>query len=216
MDKMKQYVVFTVLGSVLILAAGWFLLVSPKRSEAADLQGQTAMQISANLQLQNKLAMLKSQAKSLPKQQAKLAAVAAKIPDNPALPALVRALTKASASAGIELLSVTPGAPTAVAAAAAPAAPVAGSKAAASTSTSTASAATGSLSNIPLTLTLAGGYFQVEQFLNNLENLSRAMRVTSVTMAPGANPLKVAPTGTTAVAPLSDRRTQTSTVAGFV
>jgi len=40
MDKLKQYVTFTVLGCLVVLAAGWFLLVSPKRSEAAELRAQ--------------------------------------------------------------------------------------------------------------------------------------------------------------------------------
>ena len=33
---------------LLILLGSWFLLVSPKKSEAADLQAQTATQISQN------------------------------------------------------------------------------------------------------------------------------------------------------------------------
>ena len=61
------------------------------------------------------------------KSRAKLAAVAAKIPDNPALPNLIRALTTASKSTGVELVTLTPGTPTAAAvpAAAPGAAPVA-------------------------------------------------------------------------------------------
>jgi type IV pilus assembly protein PilO len=218
MDKMKQYVVFAVLGCLFVLAAGWFLLVSPKRSEAADLNSQAAAQITQNLQLQNALSMLKSQAQGLPKQQARLAAVAAKIPDNPALPALVRALTTASAAAGIELVSVTPTAPTAVTGAATPAAaPVAGAKAAAPRRS------VGQLSNIQLTLSVAGDYFSVEEFLANLEKLPRAMRVTGVTMAPGSNPLKAPAGGTaastsgaTAAVPASDGKTLTTTITGFV
>jgi type IV pilus assembly protein PilO len=217
MDKMKQYVVFAVLGCLLVLAAGWFLLVSPKRSEAADLNSQAAAQITQNLQLQNALSMLKSQAQGLPKQQARLAAVAAKIPDNPALPALVRALTTASAAAGIELFSVTPGTPSPVSgAAASTAAPVAGAKAAAPR------ASAGQLSSISLNLTISGDYFSVEEFLANLEKLPRAMRVTTVTLAPGSNPLKpaagaaAASTSGTAAAPASDGKTLTATVTGLV
>src|SRR3954466_5832035 len=116
MDKLKQYVVFTVLGCLVVLAAGWFLLVSPKRSSAAELRTQSAASVRDNQTLEAKLQVLKAQARDLPKQQAKLAAVAAKIPDNPALPAMVRALTTASQSAGVELVSMTPGTPAAVAA----------------------------------------------------------------------------------------------------
>ena len=90
MDKLKQWVALTLLGCLAIAAAGWFLLVSPKRSEAAELRAQTESQEATNAKLRNELQVLKAQAKDLPKEQAKLAAVAAKIPDNPALPGLVR------------------------------------------------------------------------------------------------------------------------------
>jgi type IV pilus assembly protein PilO len=205
MDKLKQYVVFAVLGSLVVLAAGWFLLVSPKRSQAADLRTQAATAVTANSQLENQLQVLKAQAKDLPKQQAKLAAVAAKIPDNPALPALIRALTTAGTSAGVELVSVTPGTPVAVAAAAA--APAAAAPAAPAAGVSTA----GQLAAIPLTLSIAGGYFQVEQFVANLENLPRSMRLTTLTVAPGANPVKPVKTGS-----VDDGRSLLTTVTGQV
>ena len=219
MDKLKQYVVFTVLGCLMVLAAGWFLLVSPKRSEAADLRAQGEAQVAANAQLQTKLTVLKAQAKDLPKQQAKLAAVAAKIPDNPALPALIRALTTASTAAGIELVSVTPGAPAAAGAATVagrPAGPAAApaTGAAPAAAPAAASASAGQLASIPLTLSVAGGYFQVQQFLANLENLPRSMRITGLTLAPGANPVKKAPAGATA--PVDDGKSLTSTITGQV
>lgn len=203
MDKLKQYAVFTLLGCLLVLAAGWFMLVSPKRSEADDLRVQAATQVTANAQLETQLAVLKAQAKDLPKQQAKLAAVAARIPDNPALPALVRALTTAATSAGIELVSLTPGAP-AVAGAAAPGAPVApGAAGPAPAGTA------GQLAVIPLSLSVVGGYFQVEQFVSNLENLPRSARITALTLSPGANPLKKAGSA-------DDGRSLTTTITGQV
>ena len=60
MDKLKQYVTLTVLGAVVILAAGWFLLVSPKKGEAADLQTQAASQVSANAVLETQLQVLRA------------------------------------------------------------------------------------------------------------------------------------------------------------
>ena len=39
---------------------------------------------------------------------------------------------------------------------------------------------------IPLTINVVGGYFEAEQFLANLENLPRALRVTNLTMTPGS------------------------------
>jgi type IV pilus assembly protein PilO len=210
MEKLKQYVVFTVLGCLVVLAAGWFLLVSPKRSDAADLRNTAAEVASQNAQLQTQLQVLKAQAKALPKQQAALAAVAAKIPDNPALPALVRSLTAAATSAGVELVSVTPGTPSVPAAAAAPAAPAVPGKPAAAAASSSA----GLLSQIPVTLNVVGGYFQVEQFVSNLEGLQRSMRVSGLTVAPGANPVKRTTTGASAQA--EDGKSLASTITAQV
>lgn len=210
MDKLKQYVVFTVLGCVVVLAAGWFLLVSPKRGEAADLRVQAESQVSANAQLANQLQVLKAQAKNLPRQQATLARVAAKIPDNPALPSMIRALTTAATSAGVELVTVTPGQPTSVTVApASAAAPAAGAASAAANSSSA-----GTLAQIPLTLNVVGGYFQVEQFVANLENLPRSMRLSSLALAPGSNPVKSAVAGSTAN--VADGKSLTTTITGQV
>src|SRR4028119_460004 len=127
MDKLKQWVLFTVVGCLAVLAAGWFLLISPKKAEATDPVAQTAVQETTNDGLRTQLQVLKAQAKALPKKQADLARVATKIPDNPAMPSLIRALTTAATSAGVELISVTPGVPVAVEAApgTAPVAPAA-------------------------------------------------------------------------------------------
>ncbi|HUR52222.1 MAG TPA: type 4a pilus biogenesis protein PilO [Mycobacteriales bacterium] len=200
-SKMKQWVALTVVGVLAVLAAGWFLLISPKRSEAAQVRTEVASQETTNSGLQTQLAMLKAQAKTLPQQQARLALVAAKIPDNPALPSLIRTLSDAAADAGVELVSLSPGAPSPVAvAAAAPTTPVAGATGAAPAAaapttltgagTAAGTASAGVLNAIPLSINVVGGYFQLEQFFDKLEELSRAAKVTGFTMTPGANPLK--------------------------
>lgn len=208
MDKLKQYVALTVVGCLGIMAAGWFLLVSPKRAEAAAVREQTLSQESTNAGLRTQLEVLQAQAKDLPKKQADLARVAAKIPDNPSLPSLIRALTAASTSAGVEFVSVTPGAPAAVAAAAA--APVAAAPADPAAAPAAAGPA-GSLAAIPVAINVVGGYFEVEQFIAALENLPRALRVTNLTLAPGASP-----TDKEKAASTEDGRTLTSTITGSV
>lgn len=221
MDKLKQWVALTVVGVLAIGAASWFLLVSPKRSEAADLRTQTAAVETSSMQLQTQLGVLKALAKDLPKAQADLAAVAAKVPDNPALPSLIRALTKAADEAGVELVSLSPGRPTTVAAdkaSSVSARPVAGATGSApvATGTSTATQATqttpasaastpaasgaGTLQAISLDVQVVGKYFAVEQFFDKLENLTRAFKVTAFTMAPGTSPTAHVATSGSAVA----------------
>ncbi len=182
MDKLKQWVTLTVLAALVIAAGGWFLLVSPQRAEATALNEQAAAQDSSNAALQNTLAVLKAQSLELPAEQAKLAAVTTKIPATPELPSLIYALTKASDDSGVQFLSLTPGEPVAKTVAVAPVVNEDG--------TTVAAAPVSSLQVIPVTIGVNGGYFETQRFLAALEDLPRALRVTVLGLAPGANPLE--------------------------
>lgn len=209
MDAMKKWVAAGVAGCLAVLALGWAGLVSPRRSEAAELVEAAQAQEAGNAALRNQLAVLKAQAKELPKQQAKLAAVAAKLPASKQMPALIRALSTAAEETGVELVSLTPGKAVLAQVAAAPAAvaPVAGNAAAAAVAApgtpptvpnagAAPTAAGRQLAVIPLTLNVVGGYFQVQQFLAQVEELTRAVRMTNVSVAPGLNPVApAAPAG---------------------
>lgn len=221
MDKLKQWIALTALAAVAIMAAGWFLLISPKKAESAELQVQTAAQESTNQTLQAQLAVLKAQAKDLPKKQAELARVAAKIPDNPGLPALIRALTLASTTAGVDFVSVTPGAPVPVtapvaAAVVAPAgttaSPAAEAAAPAVRPAGAAGGVAGTLLSIPVALNVVGDYFEVEQFLAELEGLPRAFKVSNLSLAPGTSPTARGEGATST----EDGRSLTSTITGTV
>ena len=222
MDKVKQWIGLTVLVVLVIMAGGWFLLISPKNSEASDLTTQVAAKQVENSGLTTRLALLKGQAKGLPVQQAKLARVAAKIPDNPALPALIRALDKAAAETDVELVSLSPTTPAAYASVGAAVTPVVPAPAAApAVATGSATppalvpqvAAASPLQQIGVSLNVVGSYFQVEQFLDRLENLQRAFKVNGFTLAPGTNPLKVSPA---AASTAQLGKTLTATITGQV
>ncbi len=193
MDKLTQWVSLTVVGCLAIVAAGWFLLISPKKADAEALRTQADERVAANGVLETQLTLLRAQAKELPKKQADLARVAAQIPDNPSLPALIRSVTAASTAAGVELVSITPSAPVApVVAAPVTKAPAAESPAAAQTTPTAAapaaSGAAGTLTTIPLTLNAVGDYYDIAQLMANLETLPRSMRFVDVSLAPGLNP----------------------------
>ena len=161
MDKVKRWVALAAVVSVGVLAAGWFLLVQPKHAEAAELRAQAEQEATANDAMRTHLAVLKAQARNLPKQQAKLAEVSEEIPDDPALPSLIRALMSASEASGVEFLSLTPGTPTAA----------------------------GSLSLVPVTINVVGGYYEVEHYVTLLEDLPRALRVSNLAVTPGTSPV---------------------------
>ena len=96
MDKMRQWTMLTLISVVVIVAAGWFLVVSKQKHKAAELRTQVTGQQATNAGLQSQVSQLEQQKKGLPAQQALLARAAQRIPDNPALPALIRQLSTAA------------------------------------------------------------------------------------------------------------------------
>src|SRR4051794_5198741 len=175
-DKLKQWALLTVIAVLAVFAAGWFLLISPKRTEAAGLHATAASYDARSATLRGELAMLEAQARDLPKQEARLKEIGRKIPASPDLPTFIRTLTDAAKSAGVELDSLAPARPVAGSGAtvAAPGTPDA----------ATGAAVTGTeLSNVPVSLQVSGSYFQLEEFLHNLEELPRAFLVTQFSVA---------------------------------
>lgn len=176
MTRTRQWAVFTALGCAAVLVVGWMLVVRPQHSHASSLRAQAASAQQTNQQVQTQIAQLRQQEKGLPAQQAKLAKAAQLIPDNPALPALIRQLSAAADGAGVTLVSLAPSTPTMVQSSAAGAAPAAG--AAAPASGAAAPAAGGSpLAAIPVTIQVQGSYYNLIQFFSAVENLSRAVLV---------------------------------------
>src|SRR3954465_14722658 len=155
MNKTRQWSMLTAVACLAILAAGWFLVVKPQRSHAASLRTQTSSVQTSNGQLQSQVNQLKQQQKDLPAQQKRLSQIATKIPDNPALPALIRQLSAAADGAGVTLVSLAPGPPPL---ATAPAA-AATTSSAASASSAASTAAPSPLATIPLAVQVQGTYF---------------------------------------------------------
>lgn len=175
---------------VAVFVASWFLVIAPKRGEASDLEAQTTTQDQANSMLEQKIRQLQVQQQDLPKQEARLATLHQQIPDNPALPSLIRGLSAAGRQVGVTLDSLAPSAPVqAVAAVAAPvtSTPATGTTGSTGTTTTVAPAASAAtLWQIPLNITVTGSYFELEQFLNKLEGQHRSLLVTGFQIAPAA------------------------------
>lgn len=183
MTKMRQWSMLTGLAVLVVFAAGWFLAVSPQRHHAAALHTQTVTQQSANAELLSQINQLKQQKQGLPAQQRLLDRFAAQIPDNPALPALIRELASAANSAGVDLESLAPTTPTAaVTSTTGTAAPTAAST---STGTTPPVAHAGqSLDQISVVIKVTGSYYNVESFFAAVEKMKRALRVTQWSAAP--------------------------------
>ncbi|MDQ1620415.1 MAG: hypothetical protein QOE19_2984 [Actinomycetota bacterium] len=170
MTQARRWSLLAAVTAVAVLAAGWFLLLSPKRGEAAELRTQTAASEQANLQLRSKLEQLKALAPELPKREAEFAAIRRQIPDNPALPELIRQLTAAAEKSGADLVALAPETPKVLTPASAPVA------------AGTTAPAGEQLYQVPLKVQLEGSYSQLEDFVERLEKLRRVMLVTSFTL----------------------------------
>jgi len=187
MTRLRQLWLLTALGSLAVLAGGYFLLVSPKSDKAAEIRGQAETQQDVNRQLQSQIDMLKKQSKHLPAQQDKLARFARLIPPNPALPALTRSLTDAADNSGVELVSLNPTLP----------------EYAKGMDLKTRVEVPGKvpapngqvLVSIPLQLEITGSYSQITQFFTEIEELNRALLVDGFTVEAGNTKVRKAAGG---------------------
>lgn len=232
MTQNRKWTAGTAAVIVLLLVAGWLLVIAPTRGEAAEARSLTAEQNDANSSLRTKIEMLKVQSADLPAQEARLAEMATQIPADPALPTLIRDLTAAAEATGVVLVSLAPSPPEAVSAAvpvpvapspsAAPADGGAGDAAAAAPAAPVSPPAPApALFKIGVSLNVTGDYFQVEQFVNKLEELKRSFQVTNFTLASDTtavgssskNPLTLVLNGRVFVAPVVPLSSPTAPVA---
>jgi Tfp pilus assembly protein PilO len=188
MNKMRQWSMLTGLAVVVVFAAGWYLAVSPQRHHAAELRGDAATQQAANAQLLGQINQLKQQKRGLPAQQRLLDRIAAQIPDNPALPALIRDLSTAANAAGVDLESMAPATPSPVSATAPAGSVTPPSATTGAASTSRARTTAGlPLDQISIVIKVRGSFYNVESFFAAVEKMKRAMRVTQWSMAPATS-----------------------------
>jgi Tfp pilus assembly protein PilO len=186
MTVAQKWVAGTVVAALVLLAGGWYLLVAPQRSEAADIETEAEAQLSTNAGLQTQVDVLKVEAKSLPEEQARLAELQAQVPQATNMPSIVRQLNDAADKAGVDFVSITPSAAVPVGAAATvPGATGSESTAPGSTeqATPTTPVVPGSngLLAVDSAVEVVGGYFEVMRFVNELEGMQRYMLVTEIT-----------------------------------
>jgi Tfp pilus assembly protein PilO len=168
MTATQKWLFGAVAAAVVVALGGWFLLISPKRAEVADLQAQTATQEQSNAQDQTQLEVLKEQNKDLPQKQAELAALRTKVPGAEDFPTYIRELQMLAAQSGVTLTSMAPAAAVTVGAPTGLAAGV---------------LTPGTLAAKDMDLTLSGQFEGIQKFMNELENGDRYTLSTGLTIA---------------------------------
>jgi Tfp pilus assembly protein PilO len=154
-SKTARWSTGTALLCVVLLAIAWFLVVAPRRADAAEVQAEVLSQQQQNDQLRITVEQLKAEFVRLPATRAKLAEIRSQLPPTEDTPSLLRTVEELATSAGVKLLSFAPG----------NAQPLGANGAAVPAGQSNSAV----LISVPLTVAVSGEYFQVVTFLRQLQ-----------------------------------------------
>jgi Tfp pilus assembly protein PilO len=174
----RTHILLAVLGTALVGVAFWLLLWQPKQADIATAREEIQATQDQQRGIEAELARLRSVRQEAPEAEAHLAAASAIVPENPALPSLLRQLQTAADDAGLTLTSVDVGRP-------AEATPDAAM-------TTEALPADGFTASLPVNVALEGGYFQIVDFLRRVEApeiTPRGVLWDSATLAPNEYPV---------------------------
>jgi len=154
----RRALLFGVLGSVVLILLWYFLLWSPRQSaiQAATQRADAAESQEASLQAE--IQRLQTAQRDEPLKQARRAELQAAAPDDPALGQFILDVNAAANASGIDFMTISPTPP--------------------------AVGEGGGLPVIELSFSVAGGYFQVLDFMNRLTDLQRLVVIDSVNLTP--------------------------------
>lgn len=133
-------------------------LVLPKMRDVTTAEQELEEAKAQQATLQSRLSALEQARDEAPENQAAIQRVEQQVPPTADLPGMILLLRNAATSSGVQVLSLTPGAPTA--------------------------AEEGTFSQIVVSANGEGSYFSVVDYLFSIETLPRAATVESVDLAP--------------------------------
>ncbi|MEN3307735.1 MAG: hypothetical protein V7603_3937 [Micromonosporaceae bacterium] len=150
--------------AAVLVAATWFIFVSPQRAQAAELRAQTAVAQDSVATLRRHLAQLRRENANLGAYKAQLAREQAALPTEPGLSGFLRQVQSAGDAAAVSVGSVTVGLPAAV-------------------------AGNGKAYAMQIAVTADGTPTQLGSFLDQLQLVQpRAVLITNVSTAVGVSP----------------------------
>ena len=163
----KAIYIITAIVAVVLVVAWYFLLFSPKQRELSDLDQQVQSTQSQLAVAKQEVVKLESYKKTAPQSRAEIVRLGKMLPVAEGMPGLIIELTKTAEASGVDVVSISRGAVT-------PGAP---------------------FGIQTVTLSVAGRYFDVEDFLYRLEEYvafrnanfrvtGRLLQVTTLQMQP--------------------------------
>lgn len=186
-QSIRAWIGLSAVVAVVVVVAGWFLLISPTRASTADARANVQSEEDRSIMLTKALDALKAEYASLDASKAKLDALTVQIPSTAETAEFRRTLVDRAAQTGVTILSISTDAATAVDAAAgepAPAATTAPTNAASPTPAPTPSPAADAaapaqssvttlagqvLVGIPLKISVVGTYDAARAFIASLQ-----------------------------------------------
>ena len=159
---MNRRLVLIGFGAAGVLLVLWFLLLwGPQGGRLEDAKARRAAAEDQNGTLEVRLARLQEAQERAPQLLADLERLRAAVPDDPALAQFILDANTIAEDAGVEFLSIAPGPPSA--------------------------SLTGGPPVVNLQIAVDGGYFQVLDYLDRLDALSRVVVVDSLALTPSTD-----------------------------
>jgi len=159
----RRAVVVAGAGAVVLSLLLVVFLVLPKMGQVTDAREELQDTQAEQETLQGQLNALEQARDEAPENEAAIREVDGKVPPTADLPGLILFLRNAATLSGVQVLSLTPGAP--------------------------APAVVGGFSSISVSASGEGSYFALVRYLREIETLPRAATVQSISLSPieGAN-----------------------------
>jgi len=169
MTALRRPATAGVLVGLLIIFAWWQLLWNPQSSALARTQSAEQTASTGLIEAGQTLGHLKHLQQISPQLVALEQRLSAAVPSGPSLDTFLISVNEMAESAGVELQSVAPTPPP---------------SSVNPTTPKTAATATRGLTSIDISLSLAGGYFNMQRFLDELETGSRLVVIDNLAESP--------------------------------
>ena len=157
---MTRKIALVAVGASVALLIAWFVLLwGPQGGELADAEEREDVAVAANAELELRRDRLVAAQAEAPALQARVEALRVAVPDSPNLAQFILDANDAATASGVDFLSISPTPP---AANADPLLP----------------------SEVGLAITVDGGYFQVLDYLNRVDDMSRIVVVDTLGLSP--------------------------------
>lgn len=234
----RDRIVIMVVLALGAVVAGWFLVVSPKRSQASSLSTQIAGEQSQLLAAQQQVAAGESARKAFAGQYAQLAKLGEAVPPDDDIPSLIYQVQSAAQTSHVSFrgLQLTGGGSSSSTSS------TSGSSSTSSTSGSSSSTGQAAAAQLPpgasvgqaglptdqFSITLSGNYFNLSSFFNKLEGFvvsqngtlmvrGRLMTINAINLVPGPSgfpQISATVSATTYIVPPTQGTTGGATAAG--